>query len=75
MVSVKDEPVAAPPPYEGETVPEKNVDNAVHVDTAVQIAHDVDETKYSPWTKNMFGLYTILFIPYLCGCLNGYDGR
>jgi hypothetical protein len=42
--------------------------------TAIQLAHDVDDTQYSPWTKGMFKLYAILLIPYLCGALNGYDG-
>ncbi|KAL3419995.1 MFS sugar transporter [Phlyctema vagabunda] len=41
---------------------------------AVQLAADVAETKYSPFTKSMFRLYGCLFIAYLCGCLNGYDG-
>ncbi|KAH7369162.1 general substrate transporter [Plectosphaerella cucumerina] len=44
------------------------------IDTAVQIAHDVDETKYSPISPSLLRLYAVLFIPYLCGCLNGYDG-
>lgn len=42
------------------------------IDTAVQIAHDVDETKYSPISPSLLRLYAVLFIPYLCGCLNGY---
>lgn len=43
-------------------------------ETAVQLAHEADDTKYSPWTKGMFMLYGVLALPYLCGCLNGYDG-
>ncbi|KAK3395352.1 hypothetical protein B0T20DRAFT_455256 [Sordaria brevicollis] len=43
-------------------------------DVAVQLAHDVDNTKYSPWSKGMFRLYLVLACAYLCGCLNGYDG-
>ncbi|KAK3947842.1 hypothetical protein QBC32DRAFT_365494 [Pseudoneurospora amorphoporcata] len=45
-------------------------------DVAVQLAlaHDVDNTKYSPWSKSMFRLYLVLAGAYLCGCLNGYDG-
>ncbi|KIM98518.1 hypothetical protein OIDMADRAFT_167318 [Oidiodendron maius Zn] len=42
--------------------------------TAVQLAQDVEETKYSPWTWSMFRLYLVLACAYLCGCLNGYDG-
>lgn len=68
MADTKEDPVAAPPAYQAENVQEK------HVDTAVQIAHDVTETKYSPRSKNMIMLYAVLCIPYLCGCLNGYDG-
>ena len=44
------------------------------VATAVQLAQDVEETKYSPWTLSMFRLYLVLACAYLCGCLNGYDG-
>ena len=44
------------------------------VATAVQLAHDVEETRYSPWTWSMFRLYLVLACAYLCGCLNGYDG-
>ncbi|KAL0475074.1 general substrate transporter [Neurospora intermedia] len=43
-------------------------------DVTVQLAHDVDNTKYSPWSKSMFRLYLVLACAYLCGCLNGYDG-
>ena len=42
--------------------------------TAVQLAHDLEQQQYSPWTKNMFRLYGVLCIAYLCGCLNGFDG-
>ncbi|RDW69772.1 MFS sugar transporter-like protein [Coleophoma cylindrospora] len=41
---------------------------------AVQLAQDVSDTKYSPYTWSMFRLYGCLCIAYLCGCLNGYDG-
>lgn len=44
------------------------------IDTAVQIAHEVDDTKYSPTSPSLIRLYIVLLIPYLCGCLNGYDG-
>ena len=40
----------------------------------VRVAHDALNTKYNPLTLSMFRLYLILIIPYLCGCLNGYDG-
>ena len=41
---------------------------------AIQLAHDADDTRYSPWTKGLWRLYLVLVLPYLCGCLNGYDG-
>jgi len=40
----------------------------------VQLAHDADDTNYSPWSPSMFRLYLVLSCSYLCGCLNGYDG-
>jgi hypothetical protein len=36
-------------------------------DAAVQLAHDVDETVYSPWTFTMLRLYVALGVAYLCG--------
>lgn len=42
--------------------------------TAVKLAHDASETKYSPYTLSMWRLYGCLWVAYLCGCLNGYDG-
>ena len=44
------------------------------VDSATQLAEDVERNKPSPWTASMFRLYACLAIAYLCGCLNGYDG-
>ncbi|OLN96840.1 Lactose permease 9 [Colletotrichum chlorophyti] len=41
---------------------------------AHEIAHEVEGSKYSPWTKSMFHLYGVLFVAYCCGALNGYDG-
>jgi hypothetical protein len=41
---------------------------------ANEIAHEVENHKFSPWTKSMFHLYGVLFVAYCCGCLNGYDG-
>ncbi|KAG8668161.1 hypothetical protein FPOAC2_10071 [Fusarium poae] len=41
---------------------------------ANEIAHEVENHKFSPWTKSMFHLYAVLFVAYCCGCLNGYDG-
>ncbi|KAL2074227.1 hypothetical protein VTL71DRAFT_8005 [Oculimacula yallundae] len=41
---------------------------------AIEIAEEVDSSKYSPWTWSMFRLYGVLFVAYCCGCLNGYDG-
>ena len=40
----------------------------------VRVAHDALNTKYNPFTLSMCRLYLCLLIPYLCGCLNGYDG-
>ncbi len=41
---------------------------------AVHLAHEVEQTKYKPFTVSMMRLYGCLAIAYLCGCLNGYDG-
>ncbi|KAK4193171.1 putative transporter [Podospora australis] len=46
----------------------------VDADVTVQLAHDVDQTRYSPWSWQMARLYFVLAVAYLCGCLNGYDG-
>ncbi|KAK3300645.1 uncharacterized protein B0H64DRAFT_381381 [Chaetomium fimeti] len=43
-------------------------------DVTVQLAHDADDTVYSPWSPRMLRLYLVLSLSYLCGCLNGYDG-
>lgn len=42
----------------------------VHVDAAVQIAHETQEGQYSPWTKSMFRLYGILIIGAPCHASN-----
>lgn len=42
--------------------------------TAIQLAQDVEESRFSPWTWSMLRLYLVLACAYLCGCLNGYDG-
>lgn len=34
---------------------------------AVQLAHDVNDTAYSPWTPTMLRLYVVLAVAYLCG--------
>ena len=44
------------------------------VDDVVQLAHEVEATRDSPWTFSMWRLYAVLWIAYLCGCLNGFDG-
>lgn len=61
--------------------PEKDAAAVDHLDDTVretngtvQLAHDVDDTKYSPWSLQMIRLYFVLSLSYLCGCLNGYDG-
>jgi hypothetical protein len=61
---------------EKETV--AGVEHADHAldknDVTVQLAHDADDTVYSPWSPSMLRLYLVLSLSYLCGCLNGYDG-
>jgi hypothetical protein len=64
----------AEPEKETRVSSEPAVDHGTDTSTAVQLAHDVDNNVYSPWTPAMFRLYMILIIAYLCGCLNGYDG-
>ncbi|KAK8069254.1 hypothetical protein PG994_005870 [Apiospora phragmitis] len=44
------------------------------VDAVVQLSHDVESRRFSPWTASMLRLYLALTPAYLCGCLNGYDG-
>ncbi len=51
-----------------------NDSNTNELGTAVQLAHDVEQSKYSPFTVSMWRLYGVLWVAYLCGCLNGYDG-
>lgn len=41
------------------------------VDDAVQLNDDVVQQRYSPWTPSMWKLYGVLWLAYLCGCLNG----
>lgn len=53
---------------------EHHDDKLLETGAAVQLAHDVDDTQYSPWSPRMFRLYLVLSLSYLCGCLNGYDG-
>lgn len=48
-------------------------DDVANVEQVVHIAHET-EGKTSPWTWNMWRLYLVLAVAYLCGCLNGYDG-
>lgn len=40
----------------------------------VQAAQESESAKYRPFSKHMLRLYLVLIVPYLCGCLNGYDG-
>jgi hypothetical protein len=74
MANYQDESKGAS--YVHEDALSKNDHNqrAQAVTNAVQLAEDVANTRYSPWTKSMFRLYGCLAIAYLCGCLNGYDG-
>lgn len=55
------------------SIPGETKEAAGEVEEA-RVAHDALNTKYSPFTLSMFRLYLCLIIPYLCGCLNGYDG-
>lgn len=41
---------------------------------AVRILDDAANARYKPYSKSLIRLYLVLIIPYLCGCLNGYDG-
>lgn len=67
---------AAPSEYEKtDALHRELTSEAVAADAAAEIAHEVENNKYSPWTASMFKLYGVLFIAYCCGCLNGYDGR
>jgi hypothetical protein len=61
--------------------PEKEIVCASHVDhldssssDAILLATEADTAAYSPWSRSMFRLYGVLFVAYLCGCLNGFDG-
>ena len=49
-------------------------DNMVEAGAAIELAVQVEQKQYSPWTPHMFRLYLVLSCAYLCGCLNGYDG-
>ncbi|KAL4914364.1 general substrate transporter [Aspergillus aurantiobrunneus] len=40
----------------------------------VRVAHDALNAKFNPLSLSMLRLYLCLMVPYLCGCLNGYDG-
>jgi hypothetical protein len=66
--------MATPAAPEEKRAPPENETPVQDLDNAVQLAHDVDDAAYSPWTKGLIKLYIVLIIPYLCGCLNGYDG-
>ncbi|KAF4960747.1 hypothetical protein FSARC_10376 [Fusarium sarcochroum] len=50
------------------------VEEVAPVEVAHEIAHEVENNDYSPWTASMFQLYGVLIVAYCCGCLNGYDG-
>lgn len=61
-------------PEKDATAADHKEDTLHETDVTVQLAHDVDDTKYSPWSLQMVRLYLVLSLSYLCGCLNGYDG-
>lgn len=44
------------------------------LDEVVNLVQDEEQQRYSPWTRSMWRLYGCLWIAYLCGCLNGFDG-
>ncbi|KAJ4326720.1 hypothetical protein N0V84_002836 [Fusarium piperis] len=48
-----------------------SMEDIAPTETAAEIAHEVENGKYSPWTASMFQLYGVLFVAYCCGCLNG----
>lgn len=41
---------------------------------AIELAENVANAKYKPLSPALLKLYALLIVPYLCGCLNGYDG-
>jgi hypothetical protein len=41
---------------------------------AILLATEADTTTYSAWSPAMWRLYGVLFVAYLCGLLNGFDG-
>jgi hypothetical protein len=41
---------------------------------AIELAENVASAKYNPLSPALLRLYLCLIIPYLGGCLNGYDG-
>ena len=53
---------------------DQNIKDLGGVDEAVQLAYDVSDVPYKPYTLSMFRLYGCIMIAYLCGCLNGFDG-
>jgi hypothetical protein len=61
-------------PSKTASFPDANYNGLDTVGGVLQLAHEVDSTKYKPFTMSMFRLYGVLFVAYLCGCLNGYDG-
>lgn len=48
--------------------------NGATAQDVVHAAQESETIKYNPVSKHMLRLYLVLIIPYLCGCLNGYDG-
>jgi hypothetical protein len=59
---------------EGCSVEQRDDRRPSDTDAAVQLALDVNGQSYSPWSASLLRLYAVLIIPYLNGCLNGYDG-
>ncbi|KIW33267.1 uncharacterized protein PV07_00134 [Cladophialophora immunda] len=50
------------------------VEDVQPVSHAIQLAEDMANAEYRPFSRSMLRLYGCLAIAYLCGCLNGYDG-
>lgn len=65
---------AMDPSTQEEKRPVEQVEDLDRPETAIELAHQADDTVYTPWTGGLFRLYLVLILPYLCGCLNGYDG-
>ncbi|WPH01330.1 Hypothetical protein R9X50_00416900 [Acrodontium crateriforme] len=55
-------------------VDDKQTSIDLKIEDAAELNQHVEEARYSPWAGSMWRLYAVLWVAYLCGCLNGYDG-